>query len=349
MLVPTPAGDDVAAAPADGLTAAIAGERPGPMGVAIVVVVWAAVAVRVFASMHPPMWPWTPMGIDGPAYSVGLVAFLATALVVLLRPPRAAGLLHLIIALQATAVLVLLSLNPDRDFLTVLLVLECYEAAFAFAGRTRVVWVALLVTLIGAALVTQDGLIHGLALALVPMAAGIVLTTYGIVSRELEADRATSERLVADLQAGRRQLEVYAGQVDELAAIDERSKLARELQESVSGTLTSALSASAEARELLDDPAAAAARLERLQTLAQQALAQMRRIITELRPASGESATGEAAPGAAASGEAASGEAMSGTAASAAAEPTEPPAGGAPTAVSTSAPDGSPTGETPTV
>jgi len=294
--VPAPVKEDHqigAPTPADDLSAAIAGDRPGGVALAIVVVVWAAVAVRVYTSMHPAMWPWTPMGLRGPAYAAGLVAFLVICLVVLVRPPRAAGLLHLIFALQAALVLVLLALNPDFDFLTLLFVLECYQAAFVFAGRTRVVWVATLVALIGASLVLQLGPIHGLALALVPMAAGIVLTTYGIVSRELEADRATSEHMVADLQAGRRQLEVYAGQADELAALDERSKLADELQESVSGTLARARSAAAAARGSLDDPGEAAAQLERLQTLTQQALAQMRRIITDLRPATGETATAE--------------------------------------------------------
>ena len=53
----------------------------------------------------------------------------------------------------------------------------------------------------------------------------------------------------------------------------------------MSGTLTSALEASAAARRRLDDPEAAARQLERLQALTQQALAQMRRIIGELRPA----------------------------------------------------------------
>jgi two-component system, NarL family, sensor kinase len=112
-----------------------------------------------------------------------------------------------------------------------------------------------------------------------------VLAMFAVVGYELEAARATSAVMVADLDAARQRLQDYAGQVDELAAIEERSTLARELEESVSGELTSALEASAAARGGLDDAEAATAHLERLQTLAQEALAQMRRIITELRPA----------------------------------------------------------------
>ena len=90
--------------------------------------------------------------------------------------------------------------------------------------------------------------------------------------------------MVADLQAAQEQLQVYADQVDELAAIEERSRLARELQSSVSGTLAIALEASAAARASLHDPDRRRSQLERLQAMTQQALAQMRRIIGELRP-----------------------------------------------------------------
>ena len=107
--------------------------------------------------------------------------------------------------------------------MTTLLVLECYEAAIVLAGNTRLVWVVLLVVTIGCSLVLELGPIHGLALALIPMAAGVVLAMFAVAGRELEAARATSAGMVADLQAARQRLQDYAGQVDELAAIEERS------------------------------------------------------------------------------------------------------------------------------
>ena len=45
------------------------------------------------------------------------------------------------------------------------------------------------------------------------------------------------------------------------------------------------------ARDARDEPDEASALLERLQALAQQALAQMRRVIAELRPAAGSART----------------------------------------------------------
>jgi signal transduction histidine kinase len=262
------------------VTAIRAATRPGEpsarLGLVVMLVAWAAVLTRVLILT-------SDSGLRL-AYVAGMVVFLVMLVVVIVRRPRPTPMLHIVFAAQVAIVLVLLALDTDRDFVTTLLVLECYQAAVAFAGSTRLVWVAFLVTTIGCSLVLALGPLHGLALALIPMAAGIVLAMFPVVGGELEAARAHSAAMVAHLRAAQGQLQVYAGQVDELAAIEERSRLARELQASVSGTLASALEASAATRASLADPDGAASQLERLQALTQEALAQMRRIIGELRP-----------------------------------------------------------------
>jgi signal transduction histidine kinase len=93
--------------------------------------------------------------------------------------------------------------------------------------------------------------------------------------------------MVADLREARHKLEAYAGQVEELAAIEERSRVAQALEASVSTTLDDALAAARAAREARGAPQEASALLERLQAFAQEALAQMRRVIAELRPPAG--------------------------------------------------------------
>ena len=252
-----------------------AGEPSARVGLVAVTVGWAAVLARALILSGPDLRR---------AYVIGMVPFLAMLLVVVVRRPRTTPALHIVFAAQAAIVLVLYALDTDHDFLTTLLVLECYEAAVVFAGSTRLVWIALLVAAIGGSLVLAIGPLHGLALALIPMAAGIVLAMFAVAGGELEAARVQSAAMVADLRVAQEQLQIYAGQVDELAAIEQRSRLARELQASVSGTLAGALEASAATRASLDDPDAATSQLERLQALTQQALAQMRRIIAELRP-----------------------------------------------------------------
>lgn len=260
----------------------VTGARSGIVGLVLVLVLWLYVAVRLYTlTTDRDLLPW---------YVVGLAAFLAVQLVVLLRPDLPAGLLHLALAAQSATVLVLFALQPERDFVTALFVSLCYQAATVFAGRTRLVWVAVLVSLIGASLVAELEPLRGLSLALSPMAAGVVLATYVVVRRELEAARAASQRMVGDVQTAHRQLEIYAGQAEELAAIEERSRVARELDESVSRTLSDVLTVACSAQSLLDHPDEAGPMIERLQTLTQEALAQMRRIIAELRPSPADAA-----------------------------------------------------------
>ncbi len=217
----------------------------------------------------------------------GYAAFLVILLVVALRSPLPAPLLHVAMIVQAAVVLVLLAIDPDRDFITVLFVLQCYQAASAFSALPRTIWLVTLVCLIGGSLVLELGLVRGLALGLVPMAAGVVLAMLVAANRDLNERRAAAERLVADLRSAQRRLQAYAGQADELAALEQRARVAQELERSVSGTLAAAVAASAAARGALGRPELARAQLERLQALTTQALAQMRRIITELRPARG--------------------------------------------------------------
>ncbi len=275
-----------------------AGEPLGRVGLILMTVSWAAVLGRALGLSSDPDLRL--------AYIVGMTAFLALLVVVLVRRPRVSPVLHVVLAAQVGIMLVLLSLDPAHDFVTALLVLECYEAAVVLRDSARLVWVALLVTTIGCSLVLEIGPLHGLALALVPMAAGVVLAMFAVVGQELELARATSARMVTDLETARERLQDYAGQVDELAAIEQRARLAGDLQASVSGTLTEVLDASAGARARLGDRGAIAGtgegatvadQLERLETLTHEALAQMRRIIAELRPPA--AAVAPAAPGAA--------------------------------------------------
>ena len=70
--------------------------------------------------------------------------------------------------------------------------------------------------------------------------------------------------------------------MEELAAVHERNRLARELHDSVSQTLFSMTLTAEAARLLLDrDPSRVAAQPDRLQTLARDALAEMRSLILQ--------------------------------------------------------------------
>lgn len=259
------------------MTLDVAAAPPRRLGVVAMLVVWGAVLARTLGMADRLQWPW---------YVLGFAAFLGILLLVVLRNVPA-PLLHVAFAVQAAIVLVLLTIDPERDFVTILFVLQCYQAAVVFPTLPRTVWVAGLVALTGGSLVLQLGLVRGLALGLVPMAAGVVLSTYVVVTRELDGERAASDRMVADLRAAQERLQAFAGQADELAALEQRARVAGELEQSVTRTLVGVLEAGEAARERLAEPEHAAPELERLQAMTKEALAQMRRIITELRPSQG--------------------------------------------------------------
>jgi signal transduction histidine kinase len=217
---------------------------------------------------------------------VGLhVVWLILFTVVLWRPGIRSELLHLYFALQSAIVLALLSLNPELDFVTALFNLLCYQAALVFTGLPRWMWAGLFVVLIGGSLMFYLGPLQGLALGLMPGAVCVVLAAYVIVNEEIERARASSHAMLGELQDTHRQLQAYADQVEELAAMEERNRLARELHDSVSQTLFSIVLHTRSAQILLErDPPRIRPQLQQLQELTQNALAQMRGLIAQLRP-----------------------------------------------------------------
>jgi signal transduction histidine kinase len=207
---------------------------------------------------------------------------------VLWHPIRRGVWQHLYFSFQSLLGVFLVTLHPRLDFTNVLLVILSFQAALVFLGRVRWIWVGILLLLIVFSLTLFLG-VYGLALSLLPMTSGLVLTAYVVITQEIEAGQRNRQALLAELQEANRQLTDYAGQVEELSAIQERNRLARELHDSVSQTMFSISLHSRSARFLLErDPDRLQPQLEQLQVLTQNALAEMRSLIADLHPQENE-------------------------------------------------------------
>ena len=87
------------------------------------------------------------------------------------------------------------------------------------------------------------------------------------------------------MEVAHQQLQASAFQAEEIAGVQERNRLARNLHDSVTQTIFSMTLAAETARVQLDrDPTQVSFHLERLQQLAQSALSEMRSLVFELRP-----------------------------------------------------------------
>ncbi len=112
-----------------------------------------------------------------------------------------------------------------------------------------------------------------------------LFTGLSYLAKQAEEAKNRSEALLADLQIANRKLQAYAAQVEELAATNERNRLARELHDSVTQIIFGLTLTAQAARILLDrDPARVGAQLDHMQVLAQNALAEMRALIKQLHP-----------------------------------------------------------------
>ena len=111
--------------------------------------------------------------------------------------------------------------------------------ALVIRGKSRWVWCAIFCVLILISLIAFKGLVLGLALSLIPIAGCIVILYYVIAYQEEEQAKLHSEAILRELQEKNSQLQIYTTQAEQIAAIEERNRLARELHNSVSQTIFS--------------------------------------------------------------------------------------------------------------
>ncbi len=250
--------------------------------------VWVALLLFYIATLLRTLaWFWAG-NQNRPQFPlvVGLEAvFLILYVLVLWLPRMPSALFHSYLALQSASALAVFIQVSDLDFTTAFYLLLSCQVALRLRGRVRQAWILALALLTICPGLFFANPLRNLALQLSTMAGIIVLAAYIAATQEEESARAQSQQMLAELQVSHARLEEYARQVEDLAALEERNRLARELHDSVSQTMFSVILNVRAAQMLLKrDPSRLRPQLERLQSLTQSALGEMRRLISQLRP-----------------------------------------------------------------
>lgn len=251
--------------------------RLGSIGYLAIYLAFLAVVARTLTleSIRPQL----------PIYLVGELLFLILYSAVLIAARLPGWVLHVYFAFQSALILWMISIYAEFDFLILLYVLLSAQVSLVFGGRIRWVWVGVFVLLSGGSLMFYLGALRGLSLSLTTITGEIVIPAYVIVYYENEVARRHSQTLLDELQEKNQHLQLYAGQVEDLAALQERNRLARQLHDSVSQLVFSISLTTRSAQLLLEsDPARLLEQLDRLKAMTSEALAQLRSLITRLHP-----------------------------------------------------------------
>jgi len=257
----------------------LANPRAIKIGVLALYVFCTAVIGRALVFVYAELFAWFPwyLGLE--------LAYLILFILVMWQPHIPKWSLHAYFALQSVIVVCLVSLPPHLDFITALFTMLSYQVALVLPGRSRWIWVGIFCVLTGGSLIFWLGLLQGLALAMTPIAGNLVFLMYVIANREQELADQRRQTILRELQEKHHQLELRAGQVEQIASIEERNRLARELHDSVSQTMFSIrLNIKATKILLIREPNRVRPQLEQLRTLTQDALSEMRSLIAQLHP-----------------------------------------------------------------
>jgi signal transduction histidine kinase len=195
------------------------------------------------------------------------------------------GYILVYLSIQVVLVVLLFNLSPFLDVFGVLLILLSLQAMQRLPLRQALGWVigfALTLMLIE---VLGEDLLDGLVISMVIAAVGIFLVSYDLLYSRAQLEKNESQALLERLSRANQQLEESAAQADELAAVQERNRLARELHDSVSQSIFSIILTARSAQMLLDrEPGRVPELLLRLQEMTGEALSQLRSLITQMRP-----------------------------------------------------------------
>lgn len=212
-----------------------------------------------------------------------LVLFVASILFI----TRMGRWIHLYLGIQSVLVFLLL-INPvleQYDYFSILFAILGMQAIQYLNYRSGIAWIGIFLILMAIPFISYEGPMEGVIRLVLFGSVVIYMSAYTLAARRAQQARNQNQSLVKQLQKANIQLEAHTSTLKQLGVANERQRLRRELHDSVTQTIFSMTLTTQSALLLLErDPKRVGTQLERLNQLAQSALAEMHTLITELRP-----------------------------------------------------------------
>jgi signal transduction histidine kinase len=186
-----------------------------------------------------------------------------------------------------TAIICTLSLiTPNVDFWAALFCPLVVQVMHNFPQRTGFLITGIFTMIVAMFMLVGLGPEQGVLLIFVYGVIYFLLAAFIAIIREAEASNEELQRQQLELQAAHRQLQSYTTQAEELAVLQERNRLARELHDSVTQSLHSVTLLAEAGQRLVSSGDIERARgyMIRVGDISQQALKEMRLLVYELRP-----------------------------------------------------------------
>lgn len=175
---------------------------------------------------------------------------------------------------------------PSIDFISTLFFPLSFQAVLFFGRRVGFIWIAAYtLSMFYPIMVGWEWQVEGLAIVLLDSALCFLVGSYAHMIQHAELARRSNQQMLIEVQEAYRKLQDHATHIEELAINQERSRMARELHDSVTQTIFS-MNLTVQAARMLwgKDLARVAEQLDRLQGLARSAVSEIQVLVSQLNP-----------------------------------------------------------------
>jgi signal transduction histidine kinase len=195
-------------------------------------------------------------------------------------------LIYVYLSVQTAIICALSLITPEVDFWAALFSPLVVQVMHSFSQRIGLVITGIFIVIMSVLMLVGLGPQVGLPLILTYGVVYSFLAAFVAIVREAQAAREESQKKAAELQSAHLQLQTYTARAEELAVLQERSRLARELHDSVTQSLYSLTLLAVAGQRMIqaEDLQQIAGNQDRLGEIAQQALQETRLLVYELRP-----------------------------------------------------------------